>query len=257
MALQAGIAQAQPVPPPLPSPPLRIDALYHRADALSVPIRPTSGRWSVVGVHSDPGSDWDFTVTGSSDSAGSDQYGDRTDFVAIDGSVPGASDPKVKTSLWDGNAGYDLAFNDQTGDLPLPVHWVEQDFQVGGDSWPLYSLFSRTSGGQWTAGVRDVALVAGHDYLLSSATGSSGNAFLMQSDGTQLQGRNEAVATIPAGKTCTWFRPRTTGTYGLVVTFDNGAGTYKGDQWVDVVEATPGWISTEIFCKNETRVDGR
>src|SRR3954454_13881995 len=141
MALQAGIAQAQPVPPPLPSPPLRIDALYHRRAALSVPIRPTSGRWSVVGVHSDPGSDWDFTVTGSSDSAGSDQCADRTDFVAIDGSVPGASDPKVNTSLWDANAGCDLSFNDQTGDLPLPVHWVEQDFQVGGDSWPLYSLF--------------------------------------------------------------------------------------------------------------------
>src|SRR4051812_23577598 len=170
VALQVGVAQAQPTPPSLSSPPLRIDALYHRTDEISVPIRPTSGRWSVGGVHSDAGSDWDLTVTGSNDSAGSDQYGDRTDFVAVDGSVYSSSDPKVRTTLWSGDAGYDLAFNDQTGDDRLAVHWVDQGFQVGGDSWPSYSLFSQTSKGQWTAGVADVALVAGHDYLIASGS---------------------------------------------------------------------------------------
>ncbi len=211
----------------------------------------------MVGVHSDPDSDWDLTVTGSNDSAGSDQYGDRTDFVVVDGSVPGASDPKVKVSRFSGSAGYDLAFNDQNGDAPLELHWFDQGFQVGGDSWPTYSLFSPGWRGDWTTSVRDVPLVAGHDYLIASGSGSNGNVFLMQHDGTQLQGRNQAVATIPTGKTCTWFHPRTTGTYGLVVTFDDGASGYQGNVWVDVVEAPAAAIKNEIFCKDSPRIDGR
>src|SRR4051794_33499504 len=109
VALHPGIGQAQATPPGLPAAPLRIDTLYHKTAATSVPVWPKSGRWSVVAAHSDAGSDWDLTLTGSNDSAGSDQYGDRTDFVAIDGSVSATSYPTIHTTLWSGGSGYDLA----------------------------------------------------------------------------------------------------------------------------------------------------
>jgi len=250
-----GIGQAAVTPPPLTSPPYTNGTTYHLTDANSRPARQSSGKWSVIAVHPDAGGDWDLTVTRDDDSAGSDQYGDRTDFVVFDGSIAGAGRFATKVLPWNGAAGYDVAYNDQTTELPFSVHRFGDFVQVGGDQWPTDYPFYRDMDGQGTAGIRDVSLVAGQDYMIKSQR-DVGTVFLMQGDGTPIQGRGEAVASMPAGKRCTWFRPRTSGTYGLVVTFDDGSSGYHDPQYVDIVKATPAQIRSDNLCDG-ARVDGR
>jgi hypothetical protein len=209
-------------------------------------VRTASHYWSVLAMRSAPGQDFDLTLTTPTDTVGSSEGENNTDFVAINSNYQPLGTFPININHYSGpdsGATFDYEFVD-TAQVFAPTKFGATTGSPGssGDQVDYDPAITR---GPDVAKVFDVQLVAGQYYVIKSIYdfAKDANVFLLSSDpakpATWVRSRSSALhVQTGSGVSCTRIRAARSDWYGLVILFDNGAGGYHSWEGYDIEKAS-------------------